>query len=496
MRSFKILIASLILIFVLGNISLGQEISEVSLDEEVEAGDLGISEPRLLPDSPFYFLKSLGRGIKLFFTFNRAKKAELRLKFANEKILEVKKLAELKRTPRVLQRALEGFQKEIEEIEKFKGEELKQFSEKLTHQQLLHQRILQRLETQVPPEVFQKIREHRERHLEKFKDVMLKLESRDKIADRLESDLEKLKGSKFKEFKNLEILEELKEKMPEDVKQTIEERQATIIENFVEKLEAMSDEEKEAFKNYLERISGNKLKHLEVITDLEREEISDKLKEITEKVKQKKIEGVEEEYKEIAAQEAEERMRKASDEIVVAEEKIKEISEEEYGRRAAKRLLELAKQHLERAKTAYDEGRYGRVFGLATAAYYEALNVERIVEKIGAIKQSPEKIREKIEKLYPGVELPEDISHCKIPLIPSCPEGKVTLEKTPEGCPALKCTPLPKPVPPEEKIACITLWDPVCGKDGKTYSNECFANVAGVEINHKGVCRETKSPER
>jgi len=391
-----------------------ETIQEVESDQTVTPEDLEIKEPKLLPTSPFYFAKDWWRDAKLFFAFNPIKKAELRQKIADEKLLELKKMAEQGVKPKILEKAEKSYenqQKKLQAvIEKLKKRKIKRparlesFKEKFTRHQILHNKILEKLEGQVPEQAYGKIKEMRERHLQRFGETMFKLEDEEKIPQRLEKAFQAIKGSDFKDFKALEFLREVRGKIQdESKKERLQQAEEKIIEKFKTKIEQLPPKRQERIKIYIENLPGNKVKQLEILEEL-RERVKDK-KELREKLEQ--------------------------------------------GR---EKLL------------------------------------ERMAKK-GVLSKS------------------KDCPLWTAPAPGFCKEGRIVIKKDEKGCPLSPICIVPGQIEglqkikerlrgenkPETEMVCTQIWDPVCGENGKTYSNACFARIAGQKIAHKGICKNIES---
>ena len=268
---------------------------DVALDQDIQARDLGIKEPRLLPDSPFYPLKEIGRGIRSVFTFNPVKKAELKQKFVDEKLIEVKKLAEkLPEETEILEKAFENYQKETERLEKT-AEKIKEtiddpnverFMDKFVDHSLKHQKLFGKFEKELPQEMFRTIVKAKEENINKFSDIGLKIATGEQFQEKIVAIMEEQPGSNFKHFKNLEILQELEEKFPEQAKKAIKGAQENALKRLHGDLELMSPEDKEKFGHYVEQIGGNEVRHMEIIHHFENEEISEIMRKEIEKTKE------------------------------------------------------------------------------------------------------------------------------------------------------------------------------------------------------------------
>ncbi|MFH1968419.1 MAG: DUF5667 domain-containing protein [bacterium] len=219
-KLYKIIIASTLICLSISfaGFALAQDNTTADSTDQITAEDLEVSDPTLLPDNPFYFLKEWRRGIQSFFAFGQLKKAELQQQFASERLLEIQKLVEEgKLDSKILEKATEKYERTMDKIkeraDKIKenateNEEVSKFLEKFTNQQVLHEKILQRLEEKVPDDVLEKIRQAREQHLKRFGEVMQKLEAnQERITERIQNALQNRQG-------NSEILDEIIKGMP------------------------------------------------------------------------------------------------------------------------------------------------------------------------------------------------------------------------------------------------------------------------------------------
>ncbi|MBD3207917.1 MAG: hypothetical protein GF370_00475 [Candidatus Nealsonbacteria bacterium] len=266
---------------------------------------------------------------------------------------------------------------------------------------------------------------------------MLKLEEKDKIPERLENNLQRLRGSNFKEIKNLQFLEEVEEKMPEEVKERIEQKKEEIMERLREQLENMPPEQQGKLEEYLGDISGDEITVLDVFNALESKGLPENLEQIMERAKEQKVERITNRFQERIRQEAVSKER-AEDKIKEAEESLDDLQKliadrEEVNQDdmpAVFRLLEESEKKLETAKEEFENQNYGRAYGQAVASLSLSRNAIRII-----------KIRAGF-----NTEI--------------------------------------------ENLACAEVYNPVCGEDGTTYGNICKAKQAGVRITYRGECKE------
>ncbi len=325
---------------------------DVELDENIIADDLDISEQNVLPNNPFYFFKRGWRGIQSAFIFNPVKKAELKLRFADERLIEAKKMAEAvdsKKASDIISKAIENYEKEVkrvkEQMDKFEGidvERVEKFVERFSDHQIKQQKLIDRIENKltekgVAPEKIEAIIENKQRAMEHFANGVLSVANPEVLREKLEKVIEEGSGSEFKHFKNLEILKSLEERVPEEARKSIikaQENAKKSLNNFL----SDNKENSEKFKNFIENSGGDALRKLKVIDELDIDNFDGNIKRILNDAREKTLDKARDIFENIDTDDAKDKFFKRLENINTKDLNIINRLEEKLPADATERL--------------------------------------------------------------------------------------------------------------------------------------------------------------
>jgi len=260
-----------IIFLVLATVLMFSSLSVVLAEETtITSQDLNVSEPTVLPNNFFYFLKEFGREVQLLVTLDPVKKAEAKLKIASEKLIEAEKLSNNKEA---FNNALTNYTNSLDSLNNYVST-LKQDSEsstallkKIVTQTFNQQKVLNQI-AEKQTDASQKILEAKERALNSLTNASLELGSNEKIKEALEEATETTKSGTTNV---IEVLKRVELIVPEQAKQSIIEAQNRIIEKRLNNSN-VSEEDKVKLNTYLEElktkpeykniISGNYIQNL------------------------------------------------------------------------------------------------------------------------------------------------------------------------------------------------------------------------------------------
>lgn len=362
---------SLILIFSLlffGG-SPGNVYSHGDVKDEITFENFGVSRPKILPPSPFYFLKNLRRGFLKFFAFGAENKAIFEVDSLNELAAEIKALEE-KGDTKGIELAIQNYNENIERLEKRipalkdigESPKIDKFLNLLAERFLKHEQLFDELKTS--PEIDDDIEKARDK-LEKVSIAAItKFDKPLNFKNRFENAIQSQKEGVFKEFKAIYALNRLENKLGGGFNEQVSE----LKDNLISKFEGRFRAEPEKTLSYLDSLSIDDFEELRIFDEI-RERINDgELKSRFNIVRERNLQN-----KEII------REKDLNEAIKLAEEAVLEfktkISSGEYLiSKAVTELLERADFHLEQSGNLHGEGQYDSAFGQATAAYAAAKN--------------------------------------------------------------------------------------------------------------------------
>jgi len=329
--------------------------------------DLGVGNPLILPTSPLYFFKELGRDLKRLFTLNREARIELELEILNAKAAEIESLEQrsntegMKKAIQSYGRSAEIIAGKIESLRQGEAESLvADFAAKAIAHQELFGRVL-RHNNGLSQEVAGAIS-----FFDKAGAVLIEKIGETESFNRLfEEAVANYKDDSLKEFYAVYILDRLQEKLPEEGRGKIAALKNDLILRFEGRFQAEANED---FMKALDELSLSGPEELKVLDEIREKVTNADLRSKLNIVRQRAF--LTSGGRPVGSEAATEAIRNAETALLLLQKSVEE--KEARITKSVRELLDRADFRLEQAKKFFRDGEYVFSFGQATAALAEA----------------------------------------------------------------------------------------------------------------------------
>ena len=288
---------------------------EAKLDLTIQAKDLGVAEPTILPGSILYPLKELVQDVVIVLTPDPITKAQEVIMRDNEKTLEAAKLVEENQSQKTIDTALEtlnsvssDFNKlkehvdDLKSLEKTQPEKVDTLVNQIIENGLARQTVLSAIEDKVHGDDYVAVEKVRSDILKDGIDTLLQLTDNNvqKLTDKLETAVSNEAGSELKDIKAVELLTEISRTQPRDVQKVLAKSESNLAANLETKLlEIPKEQRTQEVLDYAKSESGNPVRQLEAAEVLKDNFKSNETILLTEAIKDKAAENLKDRISEI-----------------------------------------------------------------------------------------------------------------------------------------------------------------------------------------------------
>ncbi len=250
-----------------------------------------VVRPRILPGNPLYFFKNIGHEINAALTFDDTQRANLRLRYANENLLEANFLATDGNVGaaaahlQTYQRNLDKAQTAIDAVRRSESNPSSanshtgaKLSARLASDQINHQVILNKFErlanTTNQPAVLESVRQIQKTTLDHAAANLSALPER--LVEKTVNETLNQNGTPLRTFKNLEVLQTISENTPAKNRSVIERVVAAHEDQIVQSLENTSSPLSAKLRDYVKTSDSENILHLKI-----NDSLSNRIKNLT-----------------------------------------------------------------------------------------------------------------------------------------------------------------------------------------------------------------------